>query len=96
MLRLRYLKNTPKRYNFKKELNSLDIGLLVTKIKLRRGIMNLAKVSANGQLTLPVEIRRALGVHAGDKVLFIQKPDGEVVVSNVSAISFAETNKDTN
>ena len=56
--------------------------------------MNLAKVSANGQLTLPIEIRKLLNVHAGDKVLFRQKPDGEIIISNASAISidsFKET-----
>lgn len=47
--------------------------------------MNLAKVSANGQITLPVEIRRLLGLKSGDKVLFFQKQDGEVVLSNASA-----------
>lgn len=47
--------------------------------------MNLAKISANGQITVPVEIRRLLGVKSGDKLLFIQKEDGEVVVSNASS-----------
>lgn len=47
--------------------------------------MNLAKVSANGQITLPVEIRRLLGLKSGDKVLFLQKQDGEIVLSNASA-----------
>ncbi len=47
--------------------------------------MNLAKISANGQLTLPVEIRRLLGVEAGDKVLFYEKENGEIVVSSASA-----------
>ncbi len=47
--------------------------------------MNLAKISANGQVTLPVEIRRLLGLRSGDKVLFSQKQDGEVVLSNASA-----------
>ena len=46
--------------------------------------MNLAKLSANGQITLPVEIRRLLGLKSGDKVLFIQKEDGEIVLSNAS------------
>ncbi len=46
--------------------------------------MNLAKVSANGQITVPVEIRRLLGLRSGDKILFLQKEDGEVVVSNAS------------
>lgn len=46
--------------------------------------MNLAKVSANGQITLPIEIRRLLGLKSGDKVMFFQKQDGEVVLSNAS------------
>ncbi len=46
--------------------------------------MNLAKISANGQITVPVEIRRLLGLKTGDKILFFQKQDGEVVVSNAS------------
>lgn len=48
-------------------------------------IMNLAKISANGQITVPIEIRRSLGLKPGDKILFFQKQDGEVVLSNVSA-----------
>lgn len=47
--------------------------------------MNLAKISANGQITVPVEIRRLLGLKSGDKMLFFQKQDGEVVVSNASS-----------
>ena len=47
--------------------------------------MNLAKVSANGQITVPVEIRRMLGLKSGDKILFFQNPNGEVVLSNASA-----------
>ncbi len=47
--------------------------------------MNLAKISANWQITVPVEIRRLLGLKSGDKILFYQKQDGEVVLSNASA-----------
>ena len=46
--------------------------------------MNLAKISSNGQITVPVEIRRALGLKSGDKILFLEKPDGEVVITNAS------------
>lgn len=46
--------------------------------------MNLAKISANGQITVPVEIRRLFGLKSGDKILFFQKQDGEVVISNAS------------
>lgn len=47
--------------------------------------MNLAKLSANGQITVPAEIRRLLGLKSGDKILFFQKQDGEIVVSNASS-----------
>ena len=47
--------------------------------------MNLAKISANGQITVPVEIRRLLGLKSGDKILFFQKQGGEIVVRNASA-----------
>ena len=47
--------------------------------------MNLAKISSNGQITVPVEIRRMLGLKSGDKILFFQNRDGEIVLSNASA-----------
>ena len=47
--------------------------------------MDLAKVSSNGQITVPVEIRRLLRLKAGDKVLFYQNPNGDIVVDNASA-----------
>ncbi len=46
--------------------------------------MNLAKISANGQITVPIEIRRLLGLKSGDKILFYQKQNGEVILSNAS------------
>ena len=47
--------------------------------------MNLAKLSANGQNTVPAEIRRLLGLKSGDKILFFQNQGGEVVLSYASA-----------
>lgn len=47
--------------------------------------MNLAKISANGQITLPIEIRRQLGLKSGDKVLFLKNSNGEIVLNNASA-----------
>jgi len=55
--------------------------------------MSLARVSNNGQITVPVEIRRALKVKAGDKILFFKKDNGEIVLRNpnISAIEEAQT-----
>ena len=52
--------------------------------------MNLAKVSANGQVTIPVEIRKKLQVKGGDKILFIEQ-DGEIVIRNASATAIVRT-----
>ena len=55
-------------------------------------LMNLAKVSARGQITVPLEIRRMLKLKSGDKILFFQTHGGEIVVSNAStaAIQLAQ------
>lgn len=47
--------------------------------------INLAKISVNGQITVPIKIRRLLGLKSGDKIMFIKKPSGEIVIGNVSA-----------
>lgn len=47
--------------------------------------MNLAKISSNGQITVPAEIRRLLGLKSGDKILFFQNKDGDIVINNASA-----------
>ena len=52
--------------------------------------MNLAKVSANGQVTIPVEIRRRLQLKEGDKLLFIER-GGQIVIDNASATVILRT-----
>lgn len=37
--------------------------------------MELAKVTSKGQITIPIDIRKKLGVKEGDKVLFIEEGD---------------------
>jgi len=55
--------------------------------------MNLAKVSANGQITVPVEIRRRLMLKEGDKILFIERENGEIVINNASATAILKAQK---
>ena len=33
-------------------------------------VMNMAKVTAKGQITIPADVREAIGIREGDKVLF--------------------------
>jgi AbrB family looped-hinge helix DNA binding protein len=55
--------------------------------------MNLAKISNTGQITIPVEIRRLLDLKSGDKILFFQKQNGEVVIHNASAQAIYKAQK---
>ena len=45
--------------------------------------MELAKVTSKGQITIPIEIRRKLGIKEGDKVLLIEE-HGRVIMMNSS------------
>ena len=43
--------------------------------------MEMAKVTSKGQITIPVSIRRRLQINEGDKLLFIDRPDGVMMVN---------------
>lgn len=57
-------------------------------------IMDLARMSSNGQVVIPVEIRKLLNLKPKDKVLFIVK-NGEVFIKNAEKI-FEEKQGNTN
>lgn len=42
----------------------------------------VSTVSTKGQVTLPVEVRRHLGIEPNDKVAFVIEPTGEVKVTS--------------
>jgi len=43
--------------------------------------MEMAKVTSKGQITIPVSIRRRLNIDEGDKLLFIDRPEGVIMVN---------------
>ena len=43
--------------------------------------MELAKVTTKGQVTIPIAIRKRLGIKDGDKLLFVEKPDSVIIVN---------------
>ena len=45
--------------------------------------MELAKVATKGQITIPIAIRKRLGIKDGDKLLFVEKPAGVVMVNPI-------------
>ena len=52
--------------------------------------MNLAKVSSNGQITVPVEIRRKLNIKEGDKIIFLENANGDIILQNSSRVAIRE------
>jgi len=53
-------------------------------------MMNLARVSSNGQITVPIEIRRKLHIKEGDKIVFLETANGDIIVQNSSRIAIRE------
>lgn len=53
--------------------------------------MEIAKVTSKGQITIPISIRKSLGLREGDKVLFVEQ-EGSVLMLNstVSALRQAQ------
>lgn len=42
------------------------------------GPMASAAVTSKGQITIPVEVRRKLGIKAGDRVRFVEHKNGDI------------------
>jgi AbrB family looped-hinge helix DNA binding protein len=51
--------------------------------------MELAKVTSQGQITIPADIRRYLSLRGGDKVVLI-KENGRVVMANSTMLALKE------
>ncbi|MCL2363620.1 MAG: AbrB/MazE/SpoVT family DNA-binding domain-containing protein [Defluviitaleaceae bacterium] len=54
-------------------------------------MMNLAKMSTNGQITVPAEIRRMLNVKAEDKIVFLQNENGEIIVQKLNVANLRKS-----
>ncbi len=42
--------------------------------------MTIATVTSKGQITIPLSVRKRLGIDAGDRVEFVEISDGEFVI----------------
>ena len=54
-------------------------------------VMDTAKVTTNGQVTIPADFRRLLNIKPGNKVLFFQRENGDVVIENASLVERAKS-----
>jgi len=51
--------------------------------------MELAKITSNGQITIPFYVRKKLGVKEGDKLLFVEE-EGRIFIANSTMIALRE------
>ena len=51
--------------------------------------MELAKITSKGQITLPINIRRALRLKDGDKVAFVEM-NGQYVLANPTMLALRQ------
>jgi len=51
--------------------------------------MDVARISIKGQVTIPIEIRKKLGLKEGDKVVFMEQ-GGNIVIMNSNRLAFEE------
>ena len=51
--------------------------------------MELAKITTKGQITIPVKIRKKLGVKDGDKVIFLNEGN-KIIIENSTRLALRE------
>ena len=51
--------------------------------------MDVARISVKGQVTIPIEIRKKLGLKEGDKVVFMEQ-GSNIVILNSNRLAFEE------
>ena len=51
-------------------------------------IIAIAKVSSKGKITIPITIRKMLGLKAGSKVIFIQKDNGVMMFKAKGKVNY--------
>ena len=56
-------------------------------------MLDMARVSMKGQVTIPIAIRKSLGIKEGDKVVFAHK-GGNIVLLNSNRLAFEEFRRD--
>ena len=78
-----YLWSSELRYNVLKNLKNLN----------PEDAVDIATISANGQITLPVDLRRRLQLGAGDKVVFVENEHGDNVVVRPAAAALLEAQR---
>ena len=54
--------------------------------------MDVAKITSRGQITIPIDVRKKLGLKEGDKVIFIEE-GGNIIFANAAKVAFRNMQK---
>jgi len=54
--------------------------------------MDVAKITSRGQITIPIDVRKKLGLKEGDKVIFIEE-GGNIIFRNMQKAFEGEAEK---
>jgi len=57
-------------------------------------MLEVTKISIKGQVTIPIEFRRKLGLTEGSKVAFVDGEDGRVYIVNSSTLALRKVQSD--
>ena len=55
-------------------------------------LVEVAKITTKGQITLPIQIRKRLNLKEGDKIVFVEK-NGEIFIENPTKSVISEAQK---
>jgi AbrB family looped-hinge helix DNA binding protein len=55
--------------------------------------MDVSRVSSKGQVTIPIEIRKKLGIKEGDKIVFMEK-DNNIILINSKQLVYEKYQKE--
>ena len=79
--------------NFMKIEYTIGVRKVRNALLLKGGLyMELAKVTSKGQVTIPIEIRKKLGIKNGDKILFVEEA-GKIYMLNSSMDALREAQR---
>ena len=55
-------------------------------------VLDVAKITSKGQVTIPASVRRELGVESGDRLVFVIEDDGRIALygSNLQVLHAAQ------
>ena len=56
-------------------------------------MLEVARVSSKGQITVPIDIRKRLGIKEGDKVVFLENENGGITIANAAIVALDQAQK---